>query len=117
MLNKAFSIAKTPNNDRYQKGLALLVCKFCGKKSSGRAIKHQDVWWRISRRITQNNYKKISKTKSTLILDNIRNADLADMQLTSNFNKEIRFLLYFVYTFITYTCGILLKDKKIHYNY
>ena len=43
LLDKAFNIAKTPNNDGYQKGLALLVCKFCGKKFSGRAIKHEDM--------------------------------------------------------------------------
>ena len=34
------------------------------------------------------------------------------MELTSKFNKEIRFLLFFIYIFGTYTCGILLKDKK-----
>ena len=28
-------------DDGYQKGLALLVYKFCDKKSSGRAIKHE----------------------------------------------------------------------------
>ena len=42
---------------------------------------------------------------------NIWGADLADMQLISKFNKEIRFLLCVIDNFIKYVWVISLKDK------
>ena len=33
--DKAFNIAKNPNYDGYQRGLASMVCKFFDKKSAG----------------------------------------------------------------------------------
>ena len=42
---------------------------------------------------------------------NIWGADLADMQLISKFNKEIRFLLCVIDIFIEYVWVISLKDK------
>ena len=42
---------------------------------------------------------------------NIWGADLADMQLLSKFNKEIRFLLCVIDIFIKYVWVISLKDK------
>ena len=42
---------------------------------------------------------------------NIWGADLADMQLISKFNKEIRFLLCVIDIFIKYVWVISLKDK------
>ena len=39
-------------------------------------------------------------------------ADLAGMQLISNFNKGIRFLLCVIDTFSKYTWVVTLKDKK-----
>ena len=44
--------------------------------------------------------------------DNIGSADLADMQLISKFNKEIRFLSCLVDTFCKYAWVVSLKDKK-----
>ena len=42
---------------------------------------------------------------------NIWGADLADMQLISKFNKEIRFLLCVIDIFIKYVWVISLKDQ------
>ena len=39
--NKAFSIAKNPQYDGYQRGLASMVYKFFDKKSSGSGIKNE----------------------------------------------------------------------------
>ena len=44
--------------------------------------------------------------------DNIWDADLADMQLLSKFNKRSRFLLCVIDIFSKYTWVIPLKDKK-----
>ena len=44
--------------------------------------------------------------------DNIWGADLADIQLTSNFNKGFRFLLCVIDIFNKYACVVPLKDKK-----
>ena len=44
--------------------------------------------------------------------DNILGADLADMQLKSNFNKGFRFLLCAIDIFSKYTWVVSLKDKK-----
>ena len=40
---KAFSIAKTPEYDGYQRGLASMVYKFFDKKTSGRGIKNENM--------------------------------------------------------------------------
>ena len=44
--------------------------------------------------------------------DNIWGADLADMELISNFNKGFEFLLYVIDTYSKYTWVILFRDKE-----
>ena len=44
--------------------------------------------------------------------DNIWDADLADMQLLSKFNKQFRFLLCVIDIFSKYAWVVSLKDKK-----
>ena len=44
--------------------------------------------------------------------DNICGVELADMQLISNYNKEIRFLCV-IDVFKKHACVVLLKDKKV----
>ena len=44
--------------------------------------------------------------------DNILGADLADMQLTSKFNKRILFLLYVIDIYSKYAWLVPLKDKE-----
>ena len=60
-------------------------------------------------------FKKI-KVDSTFI-DNIWDADLANMQLISKFIRGIRFLLCVIDIFSKYAWVIPLKDKKRHYSY
>ena len=58
--HKSFNIAKNLKHDGYQRGLASMVYKFFGKKSSGGAVKSEFYTKpTISRRIVQNNYQKI----------------------------------------------------------
>ena len=44
--------------------------------------------------------------------DNIWDADLANMQLISKFNKELKFLLCVIDIFSKYAWVVPLKDKK-----
>ena len=80
MHDKAFNIAKNPKYDGYQSGAATLANKS--------TIKNENI-------------KKKRKVHSSFI-DNIWGADLNDMQLTSKFNKEIRFLLCVIDIFSKY---------------
>ena len=56
------------------------------------------------------NFKK--RTVYSGFKDNIWGADLADMQLISNFNKGFRFLLWVIDIFSKYAWVVPLKDKK-----
>ena len=66
-------------------------------------------WKRLHKSIIKN----FEKTKlHSLFMDNICGADLADMQLISKFNKEIRFLLCVIDIFSKYAWVIPLKYKR-----
>ena len=66
-------------------------------------------WKRLHKSIIKN----FEKTKlHSLFMDNIWGADLADMQLISKFNKEIRFLLCVIDIFSKYAWVIPLKYKR-----
>ena len=57
--------------------------------------------------------KKFKKKKlQSPFIDNIWGADLADMQLISKFNKEIRFLFCVIDIFSKYAWVIPSKDKR-----
>ena len=121
--NKAFDIAKDTIYDGYQRGLASMVYKFFDskvaspdKKSVGSGAK------RVNTKITPQTeqlaeelhkliIRKFKKRKvySTL-KDNIWGVDLADMQLLSNCNKGIRFLLCVIDIFSKYAWVVPLKD-------
>ena len=95
--DKAFSIAKNPKYDGYQRGLASIVYKFFDKKSAlssdfRSAIKQNQQ--QIPEEVHKPIVKIFKKRKVySLFKDNIWGADLADMQLISKFNKGFRFLL------------------------
>ena len=58
--DKAFDIAKNPKYDAYHRGLVSTVHKFFNNKTSGGAVKHENMSnKKISRRITQASYWKI----------------------------------------------------------
>ena len=50
--------------------------------------------------------------KSAPFTDNNWGADLTDMKLISNFNKNLRFLLRVINIYSEYAWAILLKDKQ-----
>ena len=96
--NKAFNIAKSPNDDRYQRGLASMVYKFFDKKSaSGSSITTLANNSAFNNEIEQNRLllelatqqlteelhkpiiRKLKKTVYSAFKNNIWGADLADM--------------------------------------
>ena len=118
MRYKAFNIAKNPKYDPkydgYQRGFASMVYKFFDKKSSGSGIKNENI---SNKELAEKLHKPIiRKVKEIIVhssfIDNIWGADLADMQLISKFNKEIRFLLCVIDVFSKYVWVIPLKDKR-----
>ena len=100
--DKVFNIAKNPKYDRYQSGLATMVYKFFDKKSaSGSGVAMLANKSAASNEIKQNlqlaeelhkpiirNFEK--RTVYSGFKDNIRGADLADMQLISKFKVACR---------------------------
>ena len=101
--DKAFNIAINPKYDGYQRGLASMVYKLFDKKSnvSGanmKAMSNEQLPEELSKPIVRTFKKRI--------------ADLADMQLISNFNKGFRFLLCVIDIFSKYAWVVPLKDKK-----
>ena len=124
--DKAFSIAKNPKYDGYQRGIASMVYKFFDKKSAGSGVnvhannkikqnqrpldlaKHQ-----LAEELHKPIIKKIKKrTVYSGFKDNIWGADSADMQLTNKFNKVFRFLLYVIDIFSKYAWVVPLKEKR-----
>ena len=56
--------------------------------------------------------KNVKKKVHAAFKENIWDADLADMQLLSRYNKGIRFLLCVIVIFSKYAWVVSLKDKK-----
>ena len=89
--DKAFTIAKNPKYDGYQRGLASMVY---GKKSAkGSGISDTENS-ELANELHKPIIRKFKKRKVySSFKDNIWGVDLADMQLTSKYNKGIRYLL------------------------
>ena len=112
--DKAFNIAKNSKYDGYQRGLASMVYKFFDKKSKGSGV---NIPLEFNEQLAKELHKPIiRKFKKRKVYsgfkDNIWGADLADMQLISNFNKGFRFLLCVIDIFSKYVWVVPLKDKK-----
>ena len=112
--DKAFNIAKDPKHDRYQRGLASMVYKFFDKKSRVSGSKNEI---KENQQLANEPHKPIiKKFKERKVyssyLDNIWDADSADMQLISKFNKGFRFLLCAIDVFSKYVWVVPLKDEK-----
>ena len=112
--NKAFNIAKNPKYDGHQRGLTSMVYKFFDKKTSGSGIKNENI---PNKKLAEELHKTIIRTVNkrnvdSPFIDNVWEADLADMQLISKFNQEFRYLLYVMNIYTTYEWVIPLKDKK-----
>ena len=112
--NKAFNIAKNPKYDGYQRELASMVYKFFDKKSKGSGVNISlEFNGQLAKELQKPIIRKIKKRKVySGFKDNIWGADLADMQLISNFNKVFRFLLCVIDIFSKYVWVVPLKDKK-----
>ena len=89
--DKAFNITKNPKYDGYQRGLASMVYRCFGKKTSGSGVKNENI---SNKELAEELHKPIiTKFKKRKLhspfIDNIWGANLADMQLISKFNKII----------------------------
>ena len=88
-----------------------MVIKLFDKKSKGgiKSMSNQQLANELHKPvIIKFNRQKICSS----FKDNTWGADLADMQLISKYNKEIRILLYVIDLFSKYACVVPLKDKK-----
>ena len=93
--DEAFNFAKNPKYDGYQTGLASMVYKCFNKKTFGSGIKNQNISnQQLAEELHKPIIRKFKKRKvQSPFIDNNWDADLADMQLISKFNKGFRFLL------------------------
>ena len=93
--DKAFSIAKNPKYNEYQRGFPSMVSKFFDKKTIGSGIpkgriSNKDLPEELHKPII----RKFNKRKvHSPFINNIWVSDLADIQLICKFNKGFRFLL------------------------
>ena len=112
--DKTFNIAKNPKYDGYQRGLASMIYKFFDKKSTGSGV---SIPFEFNKQLAKELHKPIirnlkKRTVYTGFRDIIWGADIADMQLISNFNKGVRFLLCVIDIFSKSAWVVPLKDKK-----
>ena len=111
--DKGFKIAKDPKYGKYQRSLAAIVYNFFYKKYADSGVStHAN-----NEKLAEELHKPITKefSKRTVYFgfkDNTWGADLADMQLTSNFNKKFIFSLCVIDIFSKYAWVVPLKDKK-----
>ena len=95
-----------------------MVYKFFDKKSAGSGAKHVNTKvapqnQQLAEELRKPIIRKFEKRKvHAAFKDNIWDADLADMQLLSKYNKRIRFLLCVIDIFSKYAWVVPLKDKK-----
>ena len=91
-----------------------MVYKFFDKKIFGSGIKNENISNKeLAEELHEPIIRKFNKrTVHSPLIDNILGKDLADMQLISKFNKELRFLLCVIDIYSKYAWAIPLKDKK-----
>ena len=80
MRGKAFNIAKNAKYDGYQRGIALIICKYFDRKHSGRDIENEKISdQQLAKEIRKPILRKFKKRKvHSPFRDNIWGADLAD---------------------------------------
>ena len=105
--DKASKIAKNPKYDGYQRGLASIIYKFFGKKSSGSGITNGPNY-QLEKELHKPIIRKFKKRKIySSFRDNIWGVDLADVQSLSQYNKGIKCLLCTTDLFSRYAWVIL----------
>ena len=115
--DKAFKIASDQKCDGYQRELASMVYKFFDEKSQESSrpslISNNKENVQLADELHKPIIRKFKKRKVySSFRDNIRGADLADMQLLSKSNKGFRFLLCVIDIFNKYAWVVPIKDKK-----
>ena len=117
--DKAYDIARNPEYDGYQRGLASMVYKFFDKKSIGSGTAKPSSLESIASssiladELDKPIIRKFNKKKVySQFKDNIWGVDLADMQSLSRKNKDIKYLLCAIDLYSKYAFVIPLKDKK-----
>ena len=109
---------KDQKYDGYQRGLASMVYKFFETKSKGSGAKHVNTKptpqnQQLAEELHKPIIRKFEKRKvHAAFKDNIWDADLADMQILSKYNKGIRFLLCVLDIFSKYAWVVSFKIKK-----
>ena len=107
--DKAFKIASNPKYDGYQRGLVSMLLKFFDKKSKGTGIKNEIKQnQQLANEIYKPIIRKFRKRKVYALFDSTWVVDLADMQLISKYNKEIRYLLCAIDLFSENMLGLFL---------
>ena len=92
-----------------------MVFKFFNKKSEGSGIKSMSNQ-KLAKGLHKPIIRKFNKRKVySSFKDNIWGVDLVDMQLTSKYNKGIRYLLCIIDLFSNYTWVVTLKGKRSYY--
>ena len=90
-----------------------MVYKVFDKKTAASGIKSMQQNEQLAEELNKPIIKIFNTRKVySAFKDNIWDANLADMQLISNFNKGFRFLLCVIDIFSKYVCVVPLKDKK-----
>ena len=91
-----------------------MVYKFFDNKISGSGTKNENISDKeLATELNKPIIKKFNKRKiHSTFIDNLWGADSADMQLTSKFNKEFRFLMCVTDVYSKHAWVIPLKDKK-----
>ena len=108
--DKAYAIASNPQYDGYQRGLTSMVYRFFDKKTVGSGV-NENI--KLANELYKPIIRKFNKRRVySSFKDNIWGADLADMQLSSRFNKGIKYLLCVIDLFSKYAFVVPLKDKK-----
>ena len=90
--DKAFNITKNPKYDEYKRALASMAYKFFDKKTFGSGIKSKN---NTNKELAEHLHKPIMQS---LFIDNIWGADLGNMQLISEFNKELNCCVIDIYS-------------------